>query len=232
MKMKNIFLRQICLMLLLILIGSSIIRSQSRIPSQYQKKERISVNPFSVSLQVGWGFLANAPELHPLFANTMNTVFGGPHLAVQVLFPIPFVWDHLTIGLDGWYHRIAKRYMGEISAVYYTGTNGTQPEDHVQSDETVSGFGVIGIADILIIPQLHFQLGGGYIFLSPSKVNVLRDVTGLTPATTDPAVYGAFDISFVRYERGSVDLYIKSIREFGKYTNLIIQADLGFAFRF
>ena len=232
MNLKNNFLRRLCIILPIALIASSGLLSQSRIPPQYQKKDRISVNPLSVSLQVGWGFLANALELHPLFANTQNTVFGGPHLAGQVLFPIPFVWDHLTLGLDGWYHRIAKRYMGEISSVYYTGTDGTQPQDRVASDETISGIGVLGIADVLIFPQLHFQVGGGYIFLIPSKVNVLRDVTGLTPSTTDPAAYAAFDISFVRYDRGSVDLYIKSIREFGKYTNLIIQVDLGFAFRF
>lgn len=202
--------------------------AQTRIPKQYQKKDRSSINPMTISLQLGWGFLAGAPEMRPVFSGTQNTTYGGPQLAFQVLTPMDFIWDHLTIGVDGWYHRIAKRYMGDVDPkkVYYTAT-----KEYVPLDETVSGFGLNAIFDVLVAKWLHIQLGGGGVLLYPHPVNTTQEITGLTPRTLEPTAFAGLDLVLVSYERGSVDIYIKGIRQFGKYNNYYAHADLGFSFR-
>lgn len=221
----------VTIFILLQLFSESESCAQSKIPEEYVKKEKISLNPMTLSLQVGWGFLPIAPEIRPVFQGTQNTTFGGPQLSVQALAPIPWIWDRLAIGVDGWYHRVAKRYLGQIDEVYYVGWKGTD-KGYVQSDETVSGFGIIGVADVLIIPTIHLQLGGGGIYLKPSKVDVLQDVVGLTPITFDPAAIVAIVYSITRYEHGSIDVNVRALREFGKYNNLFVQTTIGFAFRF
>lgn len=201
--------------------------AQSRIPEKYMKKEKLSLNPMSFSIHVGWGFFPIGKEMRPLFDGTQNTTFGGPHFALQALFPLTFLWENLAVGTDFWYHRMAKRYLAWIPGVYYTST-----KEGVYVDETVSGFGANGMADVVITPQLHLQIGGGLIYLSASKLDVSQEVTGLFPSVVEPTLYAAVGYSLARYEHGSVDVTIRAVREMGEYRNLLIQTDLGFAFRF
>lgn len=180
----------------------------------------------TVSLQIGWGFFPQGQKMRLMFDNTQNTTFGGPFLGVQALFPVPWLWDYLTLGVDGWYHKVTKRYLADKASVFYADT-----QERVTFDESVYGFGIAGVGDIVIVPAVHLQLGGGYVYLSPENINVVREVSGLFPKTFEPAAFAALDVLVSRYESGSIDVYLRYVREFGDFNNTFIQATLGFNFR-
>ena len=201
---------------------------QSRIPEKYITKEKPSLNPLTFSLLVGWGQLVGGPEMLPVFQNTQETILGGPYFSVQALFPVPWIWDRLTLGIDGWYHRVGKRFLGDVDSkiVYYTATR-----EPVTLIESVSGFGVMGVADIVIDPSFHLQLGGGGIYLKPHEQELLMEATGLFPETFEPNAMLGIVYSLARYDGGSVDIDLRMLRQFGKYNNLIFQGAMGFSFR-
>lgn len=206
------------------LIGTTDVLAQKRL--ELRRTQRKS-NPVMVQLYAGYNGMSNpADTLQNLFINRDYIEWSGLMLGVQTLIPVDTLGLPMWIGLDFYYHRMAKRFLRTITTVFYKSDS-----SRVYGEERLGGYGANLLIAFDIISRFQLQLGGGIQYLD-SEVNVESEVVGLFESQWIPSVAGSINIELLKYEHGSIDANFRVAKSFGTFGSIHFQSLLGFTFDF